>query len=98
MEDWAEIRRLHRAENMGVKAIARHLGIARNTVRAALRSDAPPRYEREGPGSAVDGFEPAFELAAVSSTGLPCASYAISRRPCRIFSRSAAFRLSSERP
>jgi transposase len=33
VEEWAEIRRLHRAEAMGVKAIARRLGVARNTVR-----------------------------------------------------------------
>ncbi len=26
MEDWAEIRRLHRAEGMPIKAIVRHLG------------------------------------------------------------------------
>lgn len=58
VEDWAEVRRLHRAEGMGIKAIARHLGIARNTVREALRSDGPPRYERAPTGSAVDPFEP----------------------------------------
>ena len=43
VEDWAEIRRLHRAEGMSIRAIARHLDIARNTVREALRSDGPPR-------------------------------------------------------
>ena len=43
VEDWAEIRRLHRAEGMGIKAIARRLGVARNTVREALRSGEPPR-------------------------------------------------------
>ena len=50
VEDWAEIRRLHRAEGMSIKAIARRLGVARNTVRDALRSDEPPRYERAGSG------------------------------------------------
>ena len=65
MEDWAEIRRLHRAEGMGIKAIARRLGIARNTVRDALGSDEPPRYERALAGSAVDAVEPAIrELLA----------------------------------
>lgn len=59
VEDWAEIRRLNRAEGLGVKAIARRLGVARNTVRTALRSDGPPRYERSGRGSAVDAVEPA---------------------------------------
>jgi len=30
VEDWAEIRRLHRSEGMPIRAIARALGIARN--------------------------------------------------------------------
>ena len=47
MEDWAEIRRLHKSEKMSIKAIARQLGVARNTVRAALASDGPPKYERQ---------------------------------------------------
>lgn len=58
VEDWAEIRRLHRAEGLGVKTITRRLGISRNTVRAVLRSDAPPKYERAAQGSIVDVVEP----------------------------------------
>ncbi len=58
LEEWAEIRRLFFAEKMPVRAIARRLGLARNTVRSALRSDEPPRYARPGRGSAVDAFEP----------------------------------------
>ena len=58
MEDWAEIRRLYRAEGLGIKTIAKRLGVARNTVRAVLRSDAPPRYERTPQGSIVDAVEP----------------------------------------
>jgi transposase len=46
VEDWAEIRWLHRAEGMPIKEIARRLGIARNTVRAALRAEEVPRRER----------------------------------------------------
>ena len=69
VEDWAEIRRLHRAEGMPIKAIARTLGIARNTVRAAVASDGPPKYERKRPGSAVDAFEPRIrELLAAYPT------------------------------
>ena len=60
MEEWAEIRRLHRSEGMAVKAIARRLGLARNTVRATLAADAPPRYERRAAGSRVDEFEAAI--------------------------------------
>jgi len=71
VEEWAEIRRLHLAEGMGVKAIVRRLGVARNTVRAALRSDAPPHYEREEPGSAVDAFEPAIRRLLAVTPDMP---------------------------
>jgi transposase len=58
VENWAEIRRLHRAEGMPVREIARVTGVARNTVRAALASDGPPRYQRPRAGSVVDAAEP----------------------------------------
>jgi transposase len=58
VEDWAEIRRLHRAEGVPIKEIVRRLGVARNTVRAALASDRAPRYERAPRGSVADAFEP----------------------------------------
>ncbi|BDU05962.1 hypothetical protein FMUBM48_22250 [Nocardia cyriacigeorgica] len=57
IEDWAEIRRLHRAEGVPIKEIARRLGVARNTVRAALASDRPPKYERKPRGRVVDAYE-----------------------------------------
>jgi hypothetical protein len=60
VEDWAEIRRLHRAERMSIEAIAKRLGIARNTVREALRSTEPPCYRRAGTGSFVDAAERAI--------------------------------------
>ena len=60
VEDWAEIRRLHKADGLSIKEIARRLGVARNTVRSAVRSEAPPSYQRQGRGSAVDAFEPAI--------------------------------------
>jgi transposase len=56
VEDWAEIRRLSRSEGMPIKAIARVLGISKNTVRRALRAPEPPKYVRAGTGSAVDEF------------------------------------------
>ena len=58
MEDWAEIRRLYRAEGLPIKVIARVLGISKNTVKVALASDGPPKYERPQRGSIVDEFEP----------------------------------------
>lgn len=58
VEDWAEIRRLHRAEGMPIKAVARLLGVSKNTVKAALASDGPPKYLRAPRGSIVDAVEP----------------------------------------
>jgi transposase len=43
---------------MPVKAIVRKTGISRNTVRGALASDEPPKYERPAKGSVVDAVEP----------------------------------------
>ena len=57
MEDWAEIRRLHRAEGVSISEVARQLGISRSTVRAALASDRPPEYERAAQPRLVDGVE-----------------------------------------
>ena len=71
VEEWAEIRRLHRAEQMGVKAIARHLGVARNTVRSALRAEAAPKYERPGRGSMVDALEPAIRQLLAATPSMP---------------------------
>jgi transposase len=67
VEDWAEIRRLRRAERLPIKTIAKMLGVSRNTVRAAIASDAPPKYRRKPSGSAVDAFEDAIreQLALV---------------------------------
>ncbi len=58
VEDWAEIRRLRRAEGMPISEIARVLGVSRNTVKRALGSDGPPRYQRGPAGSVADAFEP----------------------------------------
>jgi transposase len=69
VEDWAEIRRLYRAEQMPIKAIARVMGVSRNTVRAAIASDRPPRYQRPRKGSVADAAEPRIrELLAVYPT------------------------------
>lgn len=57
VEEWAEIRRRYRADRQSIRAIARELGLSRNTVRAALRGDTPPRYVREARGSIVDAVE-----------------------------------------
>jgi transposase len=58
VEDWAEIRRLHRAERMPIKVIARVVGCSKNTVKNALAAEAPPAYRRQARGSVADAVEP----------------------------------------
>ena len=60
LDEWAEIRRLHRSEDLPIKAIARKLGISKNTVRRALRAEEVPRYRRAPRGSIADEAEPAI--------------------------------------
>lgn len=71
MEDWAEIRRLHRSEKVPIKEIARRLGIARNTVRSALASDVPPEYQRALKGSIVDAVEPQIRALLSEFSRMP---------------------------
>ena len=56
VEDWAEIRRLGVSERWSIKRICRERGFARNTVRAALRSEQPPGYARSPSGLKLDAF------------------------------------------
>ena len=58
VEDWAEIRRLHKAEGMPIKVIARTMGCSKNTVKKALSASGPPSYSRAPSGSVVDAVEP----------------------------------------
>jgi transposase len=71
VEDWAEIRRLYRAEGLAVRAIARRLGISRNTVKKALASHEPPRYVRAAAGSVVDVVEPQIRALLAEFPDMP---------------------------
>ena len=71
MEDWAEIRRLRRAEGMPIKAIARVMGCSKNTVKSALASDEPPQYRRAPRGSVVDAVEPRIRELLASWPDMP---------------------------
>jgi transposase len=60
---------LYRSERVSISQIARVMGISRNTVKAALRSEAAPRYVRAAAVSLADGFEPRIrELLAACPT------------------------------
>jgi transposase len=54
---------------MPIKVIARVLGCSKNTVKAALAADRPPKYSRRPAGSIVDEVEPRIrELLAAYPT------------------------------
>ena len=71
VEDWAEIRRLSKSEGMSINEIVRRLGVARNTVRGALRSDEPPSYQRAPSGSIVDAVEPEIRRQLMQFPRMP---------------------------
>ena len=56
VELWAELRREHFVRGVPIKELVRRTGLSRNTIRSALRSDAPPAYRREAAGSKLDPF------------------------------------------
>src|SRR5712692_3787241 len=57
VEQWAELRRLHFVQGVSIKELHRRTGLHRQTIRKALRSSGPPRYEREAVGSKLDPFK-----------------------------------------
>jgi transposase len=71
VEDWAEIRRLRRAEGLPIKAIARVMGVSRNTVKRAVAAGGPPRYQRAVQGSVVDEVEPRIRELLAAWPGMP---------------------------
>ena len=53
---------MHFVEKVAIKEIARRTGLARNTVRSALRSDTPPAYKRTAKrASKLDPFKGEIE-------------------------------------
>lgn len=55
MYKWHQIR-IMREKGKGIKAIARALGVSKNTVRKYLRSPDPPEFRARGYGKKVDHF------------------------------------------
>ena len=56
VEQWAEIRRMKLVEGFSIHEIHRRTGLHRKTIRRALESDEPPRYERPPRPSKLDPF------------------------------------------
>jgi transposase len=56
VQQWAEIRRMKFVEGLSAHEIHRRTGLHRKTIRRALESDEPPRYERPARPSKLDPF------------------------------------------
>jgi transposase len=56
---------------MPIKVIARVMGCSKNTVKGALASVGPPRYERSSRGSVVDAVEPRIRELLVAWPTMP---------------------------
>jgi len=65
VEAWTTIRTLH-AQGKSVRRIAHDLNLSRNTVRHALRSTEPPRYQRQ-PSTHTRRM---YRCSSASSTGV----------------------------
>jgi hypothetical protein len=57
VEGWAKLRREHFVRGVSIKELVRRTGLARNTIRAALRSDAPPAFRCPERPSKLDPFK-----------------------------------------
>jgi transposase len=56
VEQWAEIRRMHRVERLSIREIGRRTGLHRKTIRRALAVETPPTYSRPAAASKLDPF------------------------------------------
>jgi hypothetical protein len=84
VQQWAEVRRVHLVEGVAIKEIVRRTGLARNTVRAALRSVDPPRYRRPARPSKLDPFKEEIHRLLRADRRSPVSG-------CASWSRSSAF-------
>jgi len=56
VEQWAEIRRMHRVERLSIREIGKRTGLHRKTIRRALAAEMPPTYSRPPAASKLDPF------------------------------------------
>jgi transposase len=71
VQQWADIRRLHFVKRLGVREIARRTGLHRQTVRRALRAEAPPRYARPPRASKLEPHKPEIHRLLREEPRLP---------------------------
>ena len=71
VERWAEVRREHFVRAFPIKELFRRTGLARNTVRAALRSDEPPAFSVPERPSKLEPFKDEIHRLLKEDAKLP---------------------------
>jgi transposase len=71
VERWAELRREHFVRGVSIKELMRRTGLARNTIRSALRSDGPPGFRCPERPSKLDPFKEEIHEFLRSDPKLP---------------------------
>jgi transposase len=71
VEQWAELRREHFVAGKTIKRLVRETGLSKNTIRRALRSETPPRYERASRAGVLEEFKPEIHRLLAEDPKLP---------------------------
>ena len=71
MEQWAELRREHFVAGKSIKRLVRETGLSKNTIRRALRSETPPRYQRARRVGVLEEFKPEIHRLLAEDPSLP---------------------------
>jgi transposase len=71
VEQWAEVRRLFFVRGLSQREIHRRTGLHRDTIRNAINSETPPKYERAPAGSKLDPFKEEIDRLLKADPRLP---------------------------
>jgi transposase len=71
VEQWAELRREHFVAGKSIKRLVRETGLSKNTIRRALRSEAPPSYQRVPKVRILEAFKPEIHRLLTEDPKLP---------------------------
>lgn len=71
VEEWAEVRRLYFVRGLSIREIHRRTGLHRDTIRRAICSEIPPRYQRAAKGSKLDPFKEEIHWLLKADPRLP---------------------------
>ena len=70
VEQWAEIRRMHRVERLSIREISKRTGLHRKTIRRALAAETPPEYCRAPAASKLIRFGTGSARSSARTPGL----------------------------